>query len=256
MLIYKQLLKVTVFCLMTAFAEAAYTNNSFQASISPIPSELQHKMTGATWNSNCPLSFNELSYLKLSYWGFDNKPHIGEMIINTKLAPEVVSIFKQLYENHFPIEKMLIPENLIGDKKFTNSMDLLLYIVNANDTYGFFCRIDTQNNNKASTHSFGIAMDINPYYNPGVIKDAKTNVAINAQQQAGYRYLNRHLLHIGMIKENDDAFKIFTNHGWKWGGFFDTGVDYMHFQKVISPYYIVNRLEYIPPTQRIKNLPD
>ena len=236
--------------------QAAFANDTFQGSIGPIPKTLQKTMIEKTWNTGCPVALDDLSYLKLSYWGFDNKPHVGEMIINEKLAPEVIDIFKKLYENHFPIEKMVIPEELAKDKKFKTPMDFLLYIVNANDTYGFFCRIDTQTNNKSSPHSFGIAIDINPYYNPGVIKYAKTNSALHATQQAGYKYLNRNLVHIGMIKENDKAFQIFTNHGWKWGGFFDTGVDYMHFQKTMSPYYIVNHLEYISPKQRIKNLPD
>lgn len=241
--------------LIILFIEPIYAENSFQGSISPIPLEIQNKMIGKTWNVGCPVSLNDLSYLKLSYWGFDNKPHIGEMIINAKLAPETLDIFKQLYEEHFPIEKMVIPEKFAENKKFSDSMDFLLYLVNSNVTYGFFCRIDTQTNSKPSPHSFGIAIDINPYYNPGVIGNPKENSKLNEKLQAGYKYLDRKLEHIGMIKENDAVFKIFLDHGWKWGGFFDTGVDYMHFQKMITPYYRVNHLEYIPPAQRMKNIP-
>ena len=28
------------------------------------------------------ININNLSYLKITYWGFDGKEHIGEMIVN------------------------------------------------------------------------------------------------------------------------------------------------------------------------------
>ncbi len=45
-----------------------------------------------------PIDFDELSYLTLSYYGFDGNTHVGEMIINKEVASEVVDIFKEIYE--------------------------------------------------------------------------------------------------------------------------------------------------------------
>ncbi len=226
----------------------SYADSGFEGSISPIPQALQKKMIGNTWHAGCPVGLNDLSYLKLSYWGFDNKPHQGELIINQKLAIDTLDIFKQLYEAHFPIEKMVVPENLIGDKKFPTSIDLAFYLDNSDDTNAFSCRVDGQRPNDFSPHSLGIAIDINPYYNPAIIAPQYMN------RQQGRKYLDRKLQHMGTIAEGDFVFTTFLNHGWEWGGFFDDGVDYMHFQKVIRSYFMADRLTYIPPLQRLQKV--
>ncbi len=50
--------------------------------------------------------------IRLSHWGFDDKPHVGELIIYKPLAEEVVAIFCELYEIRFSIERMQQPEGL------------------------------------------------------------------------------------------------------------------------------------------------
>lgn len=84
-----------------------------------IPIEIYEKMLG----KSIPLEYKEnidiksLSYLKVSYFGFDNKTHIGEIIVNAKLADEVLEIFKELYEIKYPIEKIkLIDEYDANDE--------------------------------------------------------------------------------------------------------------------------------------------
>src|SRR5690606_10535408 len=141
-----------------------------------------------------------------------------------------------------------IPEKLIGDTKFSTPIELALYLDNVNDTSAFFCRIDGQNLNNFSPHSFGIAIDINPYYNPGVIAKPFQDL------EKGIKYLNRNLNHVGMIKQRDEIIKTFLDHGWFWGGFFIQGADYMHFGKLISSHYQVNHLELIPEKEQITNL--
>lgn len=174
---------------------------------------------------------------------------MGEMIVYQDVAQEVIGIFKQLYQIHYPIEKMVLPENLIDSnkEKFASTLDYLLAVINSNDTYGFFCRADTQTSNKFSAHSLGLAMDVNPYYNPMIGNEL-------FKLQAGNRFANRNLNHIGMIKEQDPVFYIFLNHGWEWGGFFKKGADYMHFQKVVSTHYFVKQLQYIPPGHQVPGL--
>ena len=134
----KQFLLILFTILYTQFS---YADNSFYGSISPIPQIIKQQIIGNTWHTGCPVDPDNLSYLRLSYWGFDNKPHMGDMIINQQLAPEVVDMFKQLYEAHYPIEKMMIPEELIGNIKFSNVLDFDAFVGNSDDTYGFFCEL-------------------------------------------------------------------------------------------------------------------
>lgn len=243
--------KVLSTFLLLFLTHGAYAKNEFVGTIQPIPVEIQQKMVGVTWNKNCPFGFDQLAYLKMSYWGFDNQVHQGEMIINKKLAKEVVSIFEKLFANHFQIESMKLPENIISSHNRVTAEDNAIYS-RANNTSGFYCRADAQIPSQMSRHSFGYAIDINPMINPSVSISQKNKVI----PESGAKFVDRTISHIGMIKEDDSTFRAFMDHGWEWGGFFHAGVDYMHFQKSMNEYYWIERLQYIPPDQRIKNLPN
>jgi hypothetical protein len=226
------LLLIAISCSIPSYAE----NNTFHGKINSIPPQIKKMMLGHSWHQGCPIGFDQLAYLQLSYWGFDNKPHVGEIIVYQPIAQETLDIFKQLFEIKFPIERMQLPETL--PKGLSNST--------ANNTSGFYCRADEQNPSKMSRHSYGLAIDINDLYNPAV--EGK-----KVDPEQGRKYLDRNLNHPGMIKEGDKVFEIFTSHGWFWGGFFNE-VDYQHFDKLISKHYRINHMEYIPSDKQIKSL--
>ena len=141
----KSLLCLTIYFLSIISVSVSYASPVFQGSIQPIPEELQKMMIGKTWRKDCPVSITDLSYIKISYWGFDNQVHQGEMIVHQKVAGEVVDIFRQLFKAHFPIQQIEVPEKLPDSQKYSKPFDLLLNAVNSNDTYGFFCREDSAN---------------------------------------------------------------------------------------------------------------
>ena len=63
------------------------------------------------------IDISTLSYLQVSYFGFDNESHIGEIIVNRKIANDVLAIFKELYDIKYPIEKIkLIDEYNANDE--------------------------------------------------------------------------------------------------------------------------------------------
>ncbi len=98
------------------FASPCFAKNEgFYGKISPIPPEVKKMMIGHSWHEGCPIGFDQLSYLQVSYWGFDNKPHVGEIIVYRGIANETVDTFKQLFEIKFPIERMQIPKPYLRD---------------------------------------------------------------------------------------------------------------------------------------------
>src|SRR6056297_111842 len=99
----KTLLASSIFCVGLAQNVQA---SPFQSSIQNLPKSIKKQMQGTTWHKGCPVSLSQLAYLKLSYWGFDNKPHVGTLIVNKQLAENTVNVFKKLYEQRFPIESM------------------------------------------------------------------------------------------------------------------------------------------------------
>ncbi len=208
----------------------------YSAIVSDIPPEIRAMMKGKTWHEGCPLGLDKLAYIRLSYWGFDEKPKVGELIVYKPLAGEVVQIFRELFEIRYPIERMQLPERLPAG--VSNSA--------ANNTSAFYCRADEQRPTLFSSHSYGIAIDFNDLYNPAVEGD-------RVDPEEGRKYLDRSLNHKAMIKEGDKVFTILTSHGWRWGGFFRE-VDYQHFGKVITTHYQAERMQYIPPDRQLKSL--
>ena len=219
-------LGLLIICSINSFADI-----TFKGEISPIPEKIKKQMVGTTWKKECPVKLEELSYLKLSYWGFDKKPHVGELIINKAIAENTVKVFKELFEIRFPIESMKLRSYYYSHPNDPTKK---------NNSSAFSYSQDTQSPKKLSLHSYGIAIDFNPFYNPAPIANRKVEPA-----GAG-KYLNRKLKHKGMIHQGDKVFKIMTKNGWAWGEYFSQGADPMHFEKIITRQYIIKSLEYFP----------
>lgn len=183
-------------------------------SYSNIPSSVQNKMLGLSMPLSRPISFDELSYLKVSYYGFDGKYHVGEMVVNKKVAKEVVDIFEELLDHKYPIEKI----KLIDDYKADDNLSM------SDNNSSSFCYRAITNGNSLSKHSLGLAIDINPVQNPYV----SNNQVLPSN---GSDYLNRNYIRKGMIVKNDVCYNAFVKRGWTWGGNWKSIKDYQHFQK-------------------------
>ena len=183
---------------------------------SNIPENILNKMIGNSIPNNSKVNIETLSYLKITYWGFDEKSHIGEMIVNKDLAYEVLDIFKEVYDKRYPIEKMkLIDEYGANDEKSMSD----------NNTSCFCYRV-VANTNTLSKHSLGRSIDINPLYNPYIVKN-------NISPENGSKYANRNMNEKGMIKKGDNLYNAFIKRGWSWGGNWKGKKDYQHFEKNI-----------------------
>lgn len=168
-----------------------------------------------TWHKGCPTPIKDLRYLKIPYWGFDKKPHLGELIVHQALAKEVVEIFHLLYVQKFPIERMELMDKFKGNDEAS---------MKANNTSAFNCRALTGHPGIYSQHSYGRAIDINPRINPYV--DGKKILPAN-----GRRFSHRQAFYPGMITKNSWLYKAFTRRGWDWAGNWYDVQDYQHFEK-------------------------
>ncbi len=165
--------------------------------------------------SNKPISFDELRYIKVSYYGFDNNIHTGDMIVNKEVAAEVVDIFKELYTKKYPIEKI----KLIDDYEANDELSM------KDNNSSSFCYRTIANTSVVSNHGLGLAIDINPFQNPHVIEN-------NTSPKESFAYADRTNLKLGMIREGDDCYNAFISRGWSWGGHWKNP-DYQHFEKNI-----------------------
>ena len=183
----------------------------FSATIGPVPRPVVER---STWRPKCPVSLDQLSYVTMSFWGFDHQPHTGEMLVNASVAAEIVGVFRSLYESRFPIEKMRVVTREEQHAPPTGD---------TNNTSSFVCRPVTLGSTW-SEHSYGLAVDVNPFQNPYARGD------LVAPERA-LAYVNRAWRRPGMIFEGDVATKAFAAIGWEWGGRWTSLKDWMHFSQ-------------------------
>lgn len=208
-------LKDCIFILCIICPMQVLGQESFKSHISRIPSNVQNRMKHYTWHQGCPLPLTKLRYIELSYWGFDNKPHLGTLIVNQSLANEVVQIFKSLYEHKFPIERMQLMDEFKGNDDAA---------MTANNTSAFNCRDITGKPGVFSQHSYGRAIDINTKINPYV--NGKRILPAN-----GASFVDRSKPYPGKIIKNSFIYKLFIQNDWDWAGNWDDVQDYQHFEK-------------------------
>ena len=81
-----------------------------------------------------------------------------------------------------------------------------------------------------SKHALGLAIDINPFFNPYVVfqKDGSTYISPKGSET----YADRSKDFAYKIDENDLCYQLFKEHGFIWGGHWNSCKDYQHFQKV------------------------
>jgi len=179
-------------------------------SIDEVPADVLGR---SSWSEKCPVTPDDLAYVVMPFWGFDNKPHTGEMLINADYATKVVPVFQYMYEHRFPIEEMRV--TTWDEVNGTHYGD-------QNITISFECRRTTGGFTTWSAHASGLAIDINPFHNPWV-RDG------SVYPELADAYLDRTWLRPGMIETQRSIIAEFKKAGWFWGGNWGTFDDWMHF---------------------------
>jgi hypothetical protein len=201
---------------LTLLAPWTMAQPVFHGEAGPISAELAATMKQGSWREGCPVPLEELSYLRLDYWGFDGAVHQGELVVNAAVAKDLIEIFRELFSKKFPIERMrLIDAYHASDDA---SMD-------EDNTSSFNCRWMTGKKGVFSNHSYGRAVDLNPLINPYVTKKGAVS------PQAGKAYLDRTKPAPGLIMAGSEVVAAFAKYGWTWGGDWKGTKDFQHFEK-------------------------
>jgi len=168
----------------------------------------------STWQAGCPVAADDLSWLRLTYWGFDGARHSGEMLVNRSVSDDVVEVFGQLYAARFPVESMAITRQRDLDAPPTGD---------GNVTGAFACR-PVRGGSQYSQHAYGLAVDLDPFQNPYTNGDVVLPELASA-------YLDRDWVRPGMITPDGPAVRAFASIGWGWGGSWSSLKDYQHFSQ-------------------------
>lgn len=167
------------------------------------------------------ISYADLRYVHIIHYDFDGNLAEGELICHNFIAEDLLEIFYDLYASEYQIEKVTLIENYNGDD--TASMA-------DNNTSCFNYRV-VDGTKSLSKHALGLAVDINPLYNPYIRYDKKGGQTVSPVE--GEAYADRTVSFPYKIDPDDLCYRLFTEHGFTWGGNWNSSKDYQHFQKVL-----------------------
>ena len=183
-----------------------------------------NRINGKSYRDNNDIALEDLRYLTIPYYNFEQQVMLGEMIVNVDIQEDVLNIFKELFNNKYEINSMkLIDDYWIlgtdGNKADNNSIE-------ENNT-SCFCYRQVTGGESISNHGYGRAIDINPQQNP-YVENGK-NSHRNADEYVNNRYVGEP--HVIVASDEDICYSIFTKYGFTWGGNWTNPIDYQHFEK-------------------------
>ncbi len=164
-----------------------------------------------SWHRGCPVSPAQLRRIRLTYIGFDGNRRLGELVVNARVVPQVIVVFRTLYRARFPIRRMQPIDAYRGDDDRSAAAD---------NTSAFNCRrAVTTAAASWSMHAYGEAIDVNDVENPYLL-------GMRVIPPAGRAYTNRADVRPGMAVAGGVLVRAFASVGWDWGAGF---ADYQHF---------------------------
>lgn len=160
-----------------------------------------------------------LDTLTVQHIDFKGQTQQGILVCNKAISKDIKEIFAELYRQNYPIERIRPISEYDNDDESS---------MRANNT-SCYCYRPVKGSSKMSKHALGMAVDINPLYNPCVrrLKDGTLQI----QPSTGKPYVNRSKSFKYKITKQDLCYRLFVKHGFKWGGSWRTVKDYQHFEK-------------------------
>jgi len=150
--------------------------------------------------------------LDVVYYSTDNKKHQGQILVHKTVEDDVKYFFQMALEEKFPI-KQVIP---IVSYAWSDDASM-----SANNSSAFNYRF-IAGTTRLSNHSYGKAIDINPYFNPVIYKDPPSTSPKGAKYKPG---------NPGVFTADSRIVKEMKKRGWRWGGDWTSLKDYHHFDK-------------------------
>jgi len=152
----------------------------------------------------------QLKLIDVQYYSTDGKIHKGQVLTNKKIAQKIENIFRFIF-----VSKFLVA-HAIPIVKYKWNDDLSMQ---ANNTYSF-CYRDIS----YSRHAFGMAIDINPYFNPERWKAGYEN---RIDKPIGAHYDPKQP---GTFYRMHPVVQQFKKQGFRWGHSFTAKYDDHHFE--------------------------
>lgn len=184
-----------------------------------IPNDVFARMKGKSFAANCTVARSSLCYLRMLHYNRQGKVQRGEMVCNKAIAQDLIDIFRELFKAKYIIERMVLVDeyDAVDEKTMT-----------ANNTSCFNFRFIT-GTRRVSKHGQGMAVDINPLYNP--CYNTRNGKVEPAEGKPYAKNRTDKKANPMLIDHKDLCYRLFISHGFRWGGNWKNKKDYQHFEK-------------------------
>ena len=176
------------------------------------------RIKGKSYKDNCTTSLSDLRYLQVLHYNKEGEVLKGELICHQSISEDLLTIFRELYKAKYPIERMMLVDEYDADDEAS---------MKANNSSAFNFRY-VSGTKSLSRHSRGMAIDINPLYNPYVRQRNGRTVVEPANAEP---YVDRTKDFPYKIVKDDLCYRLFKKYGFIWGGDWKNSKDYQHFEK-------------------------
>lgn len=183
-----------------------------------IPDSIFQAMQGKSYKKDCTVRRDLLRYVRCLHKDLQGQSIVGEMVVNQKIAEDILDILLHLYEASYPIERMRLIDYYDADDEAS---------MRANNSSSFNFRF-ISHTRRVSKHGLGMAVDINPLYNP--YHKTLANGSELVEPIEGRAYLDRTKPFDYKIEKGDLCYRLFILHGFTWGGNWRTCKDWQHFE--------------------------
>ncbi len=185
--------------------------------ISEITDEIWKRIEGKSYKADCTVPLEDLKYIHVLHKDINGVTREGEMVCNASIAEDLIEIFRELYDAGYPIEKMRLVDEYNADDELS---------MEDNNSSCFNFRF-ISHTTKVSKHGLGLAVDINTLYNPYIkyVDGKRVLEPVTAEE-----YLDRDKEFDYKISKGDLCYRLFTEHGFEWGGDWTDRKDYQHFE--------------------------
>jgi hypothetical protein len=183
-----------------------------------ITDDIFSRIEGKSFKANCTTPREDLRYLRVLHYNNDREILKGELICHKDIAEDLLAIFQELYKAAYPIERMVLIDEYDADDEAS---------MRANNTSAFNFRY-ASGMKRLSSHSTGMAIDINPLYNP-LVKHREGQTRVFPTTAAAYMDRTKYFPY--KIEKGDLCYRLFKKYGFSWGGDWKSSKDYQHFEK-------------------------
>ena len=183
---------------------------------SEITEEIWKRIEGKSYKPECTVPREHLRCIHVLHKDLDGVTHEGEMVCNAYIADLLIEIFRELYQAGYPIERMRLVDDYDADDERS--------MADNNSSCFNYRRISYSD--RISMHGLGLAVDINPLYNPYIKTVNGEQVIAPAVSEA---YADRDKEFPYKITRDDLCCQLFLKNGFHWGGDRIDRKDYHHF---------------------------